>query len=114
MAAQQLAETMHALETLKLLFLLIPFLCGMLTGFQYPLGNSLYLQRSTEVRETEVKSTDVSRTAGLLYALDLAGGWAGGVAGGVALLPVLGLTGTCVTVGLLKLAGFAVFSWTRR
>ncbi|MBT8333807.1 MAG: spermidine synthase, partial [Deltaproteobacteria bacterium] len=49
-----------------------------------------------------------SSTAGLLYASDLLGGWFGGIAGAVLLLPVLGLTGTCISVGLLKLVSFIV------
>jgi spermidine synthase len=93
-AAAGLAGSIPALAALKLLFLLISFLCGFLTGAQYPLGNSLYLARHG----------NLSRTAGLLYACDLLGGWLGGIAGAVALLPVLGLTGACLTAGLLKLA----------
>lgn len=50
----------------------------------------------------------VSRTAGFLYACDLLGGWFGGLAGAVVLLPVLGLAGTSMAVGLLKLTSFIV------
>ncbi len=83
---------------LKILFLIIPFLSGFITGSQFPLGNKLHL----------INEGDVSRTAGLLYASDLIGGWVGGIAGAVVLLPVLGLTGTCITVGLLKLMSYIV------
>ncbi len=74
-------------------FLLASFICGLLTGSQFPLANRLYLERRR----------GPAGTAGLLYAADLTGGWLGGMAGAVMLLPVLGLIGTCVTVGLLKL-----------
>jgi spermidine synthase len=84
----------------RMLFLVISFISGLLIGSQFPLANKLYLR----------DSTSVSRTAGLLYASDLLGGWFGGIAGSVVLLPVLGLTGTCITVGLLKLASFIVIS----
>jgi spermidine synthase len=84
----------------RMLFLVVSFISGLLIGSQFPLANKLYLR----------DSTSVSRTAGLLYASDLLGGWFGGIAGAVVLLPVLGLAGTCITVALLKLASFIVIS----
>jgi len=81
-----------------ILFLVISFICGLLIGSQFPLANKLYLQNSASL----------SRTAGLLYASDLLGGWLGGMVGAVVLLPVLGLSATCITVGLLKLASFII------
>ena len=44
----------------------------------------------------------ITRAGGMLYASDLFGGWIGGIAGGVILLPVMGLTGTCLALALLK------------
>jgi len=87
----------------KMLFLLISFISGFLTGSQFPLANKLYLKYRGSLSET----------AGLLYASDLLGGWFGGIAGAVVLLPVLGLGDTCITVGLLKLTSFTVIA-TRR
>jgi spermidine synthase len=84
----------------RFLFLVVSFLSGLLMGSQFPLANELYLGGSTSLTET----------AGLLYASDLLGGWVGGVLGAVVLLPILGLVGTCVTVGLLKLTSLVVLS----
>ena len=82
----------------RILFLFIPFIGGLLIGSQFPLANKLYLK----------KSVSLGRTAGLLYAADLLGGWLGGVVGAVMILPVLGLAGTCIAVGLLKLASLII------
>jgi spermidine synthase len=84
----------------RMLFLAISFICGLLIGSQFPLANKVYLRNSTSL----------SKTAGLLYASDLLGGWFGGIIGAVVLLPVLGLVGTCITVGLLKLASLIVIT----
>jgi spermidine synthase len=82
----------------RLLFLVISFVSGFPIGSQFPLANKLYHRNGTSR----------TRTAGLLYASDLLGGWFGGTVGAVVLLPILGLAGTCVTVGLLKLTSLIV------
>jgi spermidine synthase len=97
-AANTYAGSQAAFVLFRALFLIVPFVCGLVTGSQFPLANRLYQKRSVSL----------SRTAGLLYASDLLGGWLGGIVGGVVLLPVLGLAGTCITVGLLKGASLIV------
>ncbi|MBW1791193.1 MAG: fused MFS/spermidine synthase [Deltaproteobacteria bacterium] len=82
------------------LFLVISLISGFLAGSQFPLANKLYLGRNSSL----------SKTAGLLYASDLLGGWLGGIVGAVVLLPVLGLAGSCITVGLIKLTSFTVIA----
>jgi spermidine synthase len=103
-SAKSLAGTLLAYDALKVLFLLVSFLGGFLTGAQFPLGNKLYLEHNG----------NVSSTAGRLYAYDLLGGWVAGIVGGVALLPVLGLAGACAAVGLLKLGSFLAIAWTSK
>jgi len=90
----------QAFTVFRMLFLAVSFVSGLLVGSQFPLANRLCLGNSTSF----------SKTAGMLYASDLLGGWLGGIVGAVILLPVLGLTGTCITVGLLKLTSFTVLA----
>ena len=85
---------------LKVIFILISLVCGLFIGAQFPLANRIYLQNSP----------GATRTAGLLYAADLLGGWFGGIFGAVILLPVLGFFGACLTVAFLKLASFIVIA----
>ncbi len=100
LAVQAYLDSPDVFVFFKMLFLIIACICGLLIGSQFPLANRIYLR----------SSTSLSETAGLLYASDLLGGWFGGIVGAVVLLPVLGLTGTCITVGLLKLTSFIVLT----
>lgn len=97
-------ETVGVSVFLKTLFLGISFISGMLTGAQFPLASKLYLK----------ENTNFSRTAGLIYASDIIGGWLGGVVGGVILLPVLGLFGSCVVAVLLKVSSFFILNKNAR
>ena len=77
----------------QIIFLALSFIGGFLVGAEFPLANKIYLRRQK----------DVGEAVGLLYGLDLLGGWAGGILGGCVLLPVLGLGGTCVAVFAVKI-----------
>jgi len=77
----------------EIIFLILSFLGGLLVGMQFPLANKVYLK----------SSSNLAKTAGLLYGADLVGGWLGGIVGGVILLPILGLLGTCTVVVMLKI-----------
>jgi spermidine synthase len=98
--AHQYLVSPQSLFFFRLLFLAISFISGLLIGSQFPLANKLFPRKSTSITET----------AGSLYASDLLGGWLGGMVGAVVFLPVLGLIGTCITVGLFKLVSLIVFT----
>jgi spermidine synthase len=100
LAANEVLVSPNTFFLFRLLFLVISFVSGLLIGSQFPLANKLYLS----------DSASLTTTAGSLYSSDLLGGWLGGMIGAVVLLPVLGLVGTCITVGLLKLVSFIVIN----
>ena len=106
-AIHPLLESRIAGFLFRILFLVLSLIAGMLVGVQYPLANRLQL-RAEGQQLTEC--TDVSRTGGMLYASDLLGGWIGGIAGGVVLLPVMGVTGTCLTVAMLKFTSLLIIA----
>ncbi len=99
-AARAGSDSWVVFYAVRMVFPVIAGICGFLTGAQFPLANRIWLE----------KSGDSGRTAALLYSSDLAGGWIGGVAGAVVLLPVLGLTRTCTTLAMLKLASFVILA----
>jgi spermidine synthase len=72
---------------------------GWLVGLQFPLSSQLHLAVRGEP----------GYTAGVLYAADLAGAFLGAIAVGIALLPVLGTTGTCLFVVILKACSLVLF-----
>jgi spermidine synthase len=79
--------------------LLLNGLGGLLVGLQFPLSSRLHLMAHRQP----------GRTAGALYAADLAGAFVGALAVGIALVPVLGTTGTCLFVAVLKLCSLVLF-----
>jgi spermidine synthase len=96
---------------LHLLFILMSFTSGALTGFQFPLAARLHLRAGGMAGNPPGRSTagagggadgEVSHTAGVLYGADLLGGYFGGLVGGVVLLPILGLWATCLILGAIK------------
>ena len=93
-------ENPAAFIFLKAIFLVLSVVSGFLIGAQFPLANKIYLK----------DSNNLSRTAGLIYSADLLGGWVGGIVGGMVLLPVLGLLGSCIVVGLIKILSLIIMA----
>lgn len=79
---------------LRIVFLMLSFISGVLIGAEFPLANKEYLNISP----------NLSGSAGLLYSSDLWGGWLGGILGGVVLLPVLGLIQTSLVIVMFKIS----------
>jgi spermidine synthase len=80
-------------------FIILCFVSGRLVGAQFPLAMAIYSGPGTRL----------SSAAGLLYASDLFGGCVGGVLAGAVLLPILGLTMTCVVLAMVKTSSLVIF-----
>ncbi len=74
-------------------FILLPLIAGLMGGFQYPLANKLCLGQT----ETAGKN------AGYLYGLDLLGSSAGAIITGILLVPLLGITGSCILLAVINI-----------
>jgi spermidine synthase len=83
-------------------FLVMSFLSGMFTGFQFPLAVKIYLANPS-------RKEKLGQTAGLLYGADLFGGFFGGLLGGVFLLPLMGLKETCLMMAMIKASSGVLF-----
>ncbi|MCM8792758.1 MAG: spermine synthase, partial [Candidatus Omnitrophica bacterium] len=81
-----------------LFFLVLFFVSGFLMGIEFPLASHIYLGKKQEI----------GSTTGVLYALDLFGGWLAGILGGTVFLPILGLFNICLVIVMLKLSSFLV------
>lgn len=87
----------------KGVFVLMSFACGVLVGAQYPLACHI----------VKAQGKGAGGTAGLLYGLDLFGGWAGGVIGGLFLLPILGVVNTSLILAGIKLCSVGILVLSR-
>lgn len=86
------------------LLLLLNALGGFMVGIEFPLASKIYSERHK-----------LSETAGIMYGMDLVGAFLGSVLYSVALLPSIGLVGSCWVVGLIKLGslGLALLGFRR-
>lgn len=71
---------------------LLSAVAGCLVGLEFPLANKIYGQDKMR-----------SKTAGILYALDLAGAYLAALAVSIALVPVIGIIKTCLFLAGLKI-----------
>lgn len=74
------------------LIIVLSIISGLLTGYQFPLANRLYL----------AGNPSILYSAGTLYAADLAGAWLAGILVTLLMIPVLGLVNTAIILLCLK------------
>lgn len=87
---------------------------GGLTGLAFPLAVACLLPAGGPNLQTNPGPTadqikgKVGHTAGLLYGADLVGGCLGAVTASVFLVPILGISQTCLAVAIIAVAGLAM------
>ncbi|MDP3733294.1 MAG: hypothetical protein Q8Q91_02015, partial [Candidatus Daviesbacteria bacterium] len=86
-----------ALPQFSFVFFILSGASGYLVGSEFPLANKIYGQDKSS-----------TRTAGILYALDLGGAWLAALVISVALVPVIGILKTCVLLMILKAISLAL------
>lgn len=79
---------------IKAIFFILLFTVGLFTGAEFPLSSRIYAGGLNV-------SVNIGRTVGLLYSVDLLGGFIGGLLGGM-LLSVIGILEGCIALALLK------------
>lgn len=92
-----MANTKHSLVFWigsNIFFPFLPIVAGFIGGFQFPLANKICLKENAKV----------GRIAGLSYGLDLLGSCLGALLTGAILIPVLGITKTCLLVAGMNFA----------
>jgi spermidine synthase len=97
---------------IRIAFLFLLLISGLFTGMEFPLANRLYIQQTDYF---SFRRDDIGKTVGLLYCVDLLGGWVGGVLGGFLLIPTLGITQACAALAILKICSFLLlFTFPRK
>ena len=87
-----------SLINLSFIFFMLAAIPGFFVGAEFPLANKLY------------RAGDLTKTAGILYALDLAGSWAGALITAVVLIPAIGIIQTCLLLAAIKLSSLILIS----
>jgi len=90
------------LPAVRMLFFLVLLIGGAVCGAQFPVACKVLAHAPRRSNATVEKFAADPTGSGLLYGADLIGGCVGGILVGIVLVPLLGLTGTGVTIGLLK------------
>ena len=88
----------------KGIFVLLSLACGLLVGAQYPLACHIL----------KLQGKHTGKATGLLYGLDLFGGWVGGVAGGLFLIPLLGIVEASIVLAGVKACTVLILIFIRR
>lgn len=83
------------------IFFLLSAVSGYLVGSEFPLANKIYWKDKPDP-DTQERGKSYTKTAGMLYALDLLGAWLAALVVSVALVPIIGILKTCILLLAIK------------
>lgn len=86
----------------EVLFYILSLFCGMAGGVQFTLANQFMKAANPSLSAFKGERPDTARTAGRLYAFDLAGSFLGALLTSIFLLPIFGIQNTIIFVVLIK------------
>ena len=86
----------------EILFYILSLFCGMAGGIQFTLANQFMKTADPSCSVLKGGLPDTARTAGRLYAFDLAGSFLGALLTSVFLMPIFGIQNTIIFVVLIK------------
>jgi len=82
----------------NIIFPVLPIIAGFVGGFQFPLGNSVYLRQERII----------GKAVGVTYGIDLFGACIGALLISAFVLPILGITQTCLVTALINFTALIV------
>ena len=82
-------------EVFFMILLVIP---GIITGLEFPIASRIYLE----------EEVDSGLTAGMINSADHTGAFLGATLTGIVLVPILGISGTCIVIAALNGASLAL------
>jgi len=82
----------------NIIFPYLPIIAGFIGGFQFPLGNKIYLNNKE----------DIGSAAGITYGIDLFGACVGVFFISAFILPVMGITNTCFVTVIINLISLII------
>ena len=82
----------------NIVFPILPIIAGFVGGFQFPLGNRIYLRQERLI----------GKSAGVTYGIDLFGACVGSLIISAFILPILGITQICLIAALINFTALIV------
>ncbi|PIQ89927.1 MAG: hypothetical protein COV72_00555, partial [Candidatus Omnitrophica bacterium CG11_big_fil_rev_8_21_14_0_20_42_13] len=92
------------------LFYILSALSGLLAGAQFPMANKIYKKYYTSKKNKQ----PIEKSAGVLYSMDLLGGFFAALLIPVIFIPILGILQICLLLAFVKAAGLILYIPSRR
>lgn len=82
----------------EVFFMILIVIPGVITGLEFPIASRIYLE----------EEVDSGHTAGMINSADHTGAFLGAILTGIVLVPIIGISGTCIVLAALNGASLAL------